>query len=210
MFVKILRTAAAAAALMFMLPMNVFAEDIPDFADDDEIFEEVLEEVDAEPDLTVSYYVIAEDGADGYLYFYPDETIIGYEVGWVNPDDEYDFPEYKGGTGTYYTDEGQIPLIENQALCKINYIVRRDDGSEFTGDKFYIADYENKTLTYAGHSVLKEIPPVQSDIYDAASSDTADAGLTDSPATGSSYGFISAGIAAAAVMALTKKRSEKL
>lgn len=173
----------------------------------------IYEEKDA-PDAYVeeseadkSVYVKAEDGADGYLYFYPDETIMGYEIGMVNPDDEYDFPEYKGGTGTYYTDEGQIPLVENQVLCKIEYIVSRDDGSEIIGDKFYIVDYENKTLTYAGHSVVKEIPPVQSDLYDAAS---ADAGLTDSPATGNSYSFITAGIAGLAVMALTKKRQKKI
>ena len=202
MFGKILRTAAAAAALMLIIPMNVFAEDMPAVVTDDEIFEEV----DAEPDQTESYYVIAEDGADGYLYFYPDETIIGYEVGLVNPDDEYDFPEYKGGTGTYYTDEGQIPLGENQVLCKTQYIVSRDDGSGFTGDKFYIVDYENKTLTYAGHSVLKEIEPDRNEIYDSASVGATDAGLTDSPATGNSYGFITAGIAGLAVMIVSRKR----
>ena len=202
MFGKILRTVAAASALMLMIPMNVFAADVPAVLPDDVPVEEEVDDNVPET-LTVDYYVKAEDGADGYILEYPDLKTFGYEIGMSDPEDEYDFPEYNGGTGTYYTDEGQIPLIENQVLCKINYIVKREDGSVVTGDKFYIVDYENKTLTYAGHSVLEDSAPVQSDSYDDASD-----GLTDSPETGNSYGFITAGMVSLAVMVLSGKRQK--
>ena len=206
MFGKILRTVAAASALMLMLPMNVFAADVPAVLPDDVPVEEKVDDNVPET-LTVDYYVKAEDGADGYILEYPDEGTFGYEIGMTDPADEYDFPEYKGGTGAYYTDEGQIPMTENQVLCKIEYIVSREDGSGFTGDKFYIVDYEHKSLVYVGHSVLKEFEPVQSDPQDPdALVGAADAGLTDSPETGNSHSFIAAGIAALAVMSLTKKR----
>lgn len=208
-------SAIAALTLILMIPMNVFAENVPtevyyyDEISDGDIEYEEYDSDDVHEALTVDYYVKAEDGADAYIYFRPDGRIMGSEIGSSNPEDEYDFPEYKGGTGTYYTDEEQIPLIENQVLCKIEYIVSREDGSGFTGDKFYIVDYESKTLTYAGHSVLKEIEPVQSDPqYFDALAGAVDAGFTDNPDTGKSYGFIAVGIASLSVIFLSRKRSK--
>lgn len=230
MFRKILMISAVIAAFMMMTPTNAFAENIPTESSDDssysgiiddEIFDYDIVDEDVFDDTaetpTIDYHVTAEDGAEGYVRFYPDGQIMGAEIATVDPADEYDFPEYKGGTGTYYPDDEQIPLGEKQELLVVDYTVYRDDGSRVEGEKYYIIDYENKTLTYAGHCVLAYGSPKlvidprypEDDASDSADGSAGtDGGLTHSPDTGSSYDFITAGAVSLAVMLLSGKRSK--
>lgn len=135
-------------------------------------------------------YVKAEDGADGYIYSF------GYEIGLSEPADIYDFPEYQGGTGTYYSSAEEIPLGENQVLCEIEYSAYSEDVGWSLGKKFYIVDYENKTLTYAGHCeeqfICNEIPASDGTTYPAK--------------TGNSNGFILAAAISLAAMSITGKK----
>lgn len=125
----------------------------PDYADDEFIIEEeFIEYDDSAEEETIDHYVVAEDGANGYIRFYTDGSIWGYEINSSEPVDIYDFPEYQGGTGTYYSSAKEIPLGENQVLCEVEYSAYLENVGWSLGKKFYIVDYENKTLTYAGHA----------------------------------------------------------
>lgn len=172
----------SAAALMAAMPMSVYADEAGcddfDYADDELIVEEIVYD---DPDYTddrIVYYVTAEDGATGPIWFYPDDSENYFcEIGTPNPADEYDFPEYKGGTGTYYSDPSQIPMIEDQVLMEAEYTVYRDDGSWFSGKKFYIIDYKNITLTYVGHNIETEYVPDNTLSDTNAPAGTADGGV---------------------------------
>lgn len=143
-------------------------------------YEEIVDPNEPVEEATAdeAFYVTAEDGVDGYILMYPDGETFGYEIGTSEPADIYDFPEYQGGTGTYYSSAEEIPLGENQVLCEIEYSAYLENVGWSLGKKFYIVDYENKTLTYAGHSEKQFIcnEPTEHGSSDAPAG-TADGGI---------------------------------
>lgn len=127
----------------------------------------------------------------------------GYAMGHVFPADEYDFPEFKDGTGTYYSDPSLIPLEEDQEITEYSFEITDGDGTVLTGKKYYLIDLEKRTVTYMGHSIGTDNETVR----DTATGGNSGDGFTDIPHTGNDSGAMATAMAVCGVslgiMALT-------
>ncbi len=164
------------------------------YAGADYITEEIISSDENEMEYDTAE-IKAEDGTSGHVYVYDDYSDIGWEIGFADPADASDFPEYSGGSGKYYSRSADIVLGENEELIEYEFSFSDANGHVISGKKFYIitSDGINSSLRYAGHEITDDIIP-QSD------------GASCAPETGSKSVLP---IMAAASAAMAAARSRK-
>lgn len=180
--------------------------DIVRYAGAEVIFEEIVdpdEPVTEMPDYELprdeEVYVRAEDGTDGYLYIYSDGSAPGYVISHMQPENEYDFPEYLDGmglNGNFYSNPDDIPLNEDEQLAVTNYVIVKEDGSRISCQKYYVVNSTERTLTYAGHSM-------------SAEQNNTEGGFTTAPATGNGSGYMAVGAVSLAAAMISRKKCKK-
>lgn len=109
-----------------------------------------------------------------------------YSDNAAQPENETDFPEYKGGTGEYYTSAEDIPLSEGEQLITADF-----DTETMYGRKYYIItpDWDNANAVYAGHEVAPK---------------------TNSPETGNTPAITCTAAAAAAIITVIISKIKKI